>query len=173
MSDVAAERKSDQIERERMTVYEFGSIGADSMLSSDAVITWEVTDPTLSAVRARRMLWLEEAADDLWQLLQLKRGWDTYGAVPLSGEVAKAVIRILRRLEEDGAPRPALVPTPSGGVQLEWFGNGVELQLEVQPPARPVKMFYRQDDTGVWWEGLVGDAPEPLEKLLGRVSKSR
>ena len=72
---------------------------------------------------------------ELRDLLALAPNWDSYGAPVIDAAVAKKVAVILNVLAQEGQPRPGLVPTSVGGIQIEWYTNRIELQLELEPPS--------------------------------------
>ena len=41
-------------------------------------------------------------------------------------------------------PRPAVVPTVKGGVQLEWHANGLDLEIEISPDSGG-SIFYEHE----------------------------
>jgi hypothetical protein len=75
-------------------------------------------------------------------LRQLEHGWDTYQARSTERRSLDFALQFLRDsigvLLDYGieVPTPFLVPTPSGGVQLEWKVLDRELELEIIKPSR-------------------------------------
>jgi len=74
------------------------------------------------------------------ELLELQRGWDTYDAAPPRKETVAFALQFLRDAAgllldyEIEVPPPFIVPTPVGGVQLEWQVGDRELELEFPEP---------------------------------------
>lgn|GEM_PF-3406310 len=83
-----------------------------------------------------------QAAERANSLRLLEDGWDTYQARSLERRSLDFALQFLRdsigMLLDYGieVPTPFLVPTPSGGVQLEWKVLDRELELEVVKPSR-------------------------------------
>ena len=61
-----------------------------------------------------------EAVDTLRKLSEFVPGWDSYGAKPISSECLCTAELLLRSCLHAGVPKPSVVPTASGGVQIEW-----------------------------------------------------
>ncbi len=158
---------SSEMERDLASVA--GTLGEDETLSEQRVRTWSVMWMGTAAT-ASSQPWLADALSELRSLALLETGWDSYGGDPIAPVVADRVARLLRILAREPYPRPSLVPTTSGGVQLEWYGSVAELSLEVESPIREVTLFYRDLSTDATWEGPLGDEPVPLEKVLWQLS---
>src|SRR6266511_2295437 len=158
---------SSEMERDLASVA--GTLGEDETLSEQRVRTWSVMWMGTAAT-ASSQPWLADALSELRSLALLETGWDSYGGDPIAPVVADRVARLLRVLAREPYPRPSLVPTTSGGVQLEWYGSVAELSLEVESPIREVTLFYRDLSTDATWEGPLGDEPVPLEKVLWQLS---
>lgn len=83
-----------------------------------------------------------QAAERADSLRLLEDGWDTYQARSPERRSLDFALQFLRdsigMLLDYGieVPTPFLVPTPSGGVQLEWKVLDRELELEVLKPSR-------------------------------------
>ncbi|MFY9825495.1 MAG: hypothetical protein WAM82_29245 [Thermoanaerobaculia bacterium] len=83
-----------------------------------------------------------QAAERADSLRLLEDGWDTYQARSPERRSLDFALQFLRdsigMLLDYGIelPTPFLVPTPSGGVQLEWKVLDRELELEVLKPSR-------------------------------------
>ena len=64
--------------------------------------------------------WLQSFRSDINDLTNLKPGWDGTGSHQVNVRHIWKLLRILIRLGAIAAPKPQLVPLPSGGVQAEW-----------------------------------------------------
>lgn len=91
-------------------------------------------------------------AKDLLALLSLQPDWDSYGALPVDPATLEFADGLLARTMRPGSPKPTVVPTPSGGVQLEWHRAGIDLEVEVVRPGHFLisvegkESFEAQDD---------------------------
>lgn len=83
-------------------------------------------------------------------------GWDTYSAAPLTDAAVEAARRFLRF-------GPSIVPTPSGGIHLEWHGADLDLAIEFDDAGHPVGAFAQRASDGRHLaaadEGAVPAAP--------------
>ena len=52
------------------------------------------------------------------------------GVAPPTVEIARAALRVLSLAGDSAAP-PAVTRTSDGGIQLEWFSNGVGVEIEI------------------------------------------
>lgn len=75
--------------------------------------------------------WFSRAAESVNALLSLRRGWDSYGALPTSEHAARKAVDILIDLVGEGARMPAIVPASNGGIQLEWHNSGRDVEIEI------------------------------------------
>lgn len=98
------------------------------------------------------------------QLCKLGKNWDSYGAEPISAACLQVGILLIRALLERGAPTPHIVPTPSGGLQFEWFLADRELEIEVISPSQ---LAYFYEDA----EGESEGENASLTQLYELVSK--
>lgn len=159
-----------QSERERFATGHAWTIGRDETLSGRQIIVFGPMLDTGATVAWTPESWLQGALQDLQALAALRPGWDSYGASAIDADTATLASEVLRVLADGNAPRPALVPTSDGGIQIEWFGAGLEFQLELEPRTEHITLFFRDLDTGAFWEGPLGEEPEPFPKLLWRVT---
>jgi len=47
--------------------------------------------------------------------------------------LVKSIVKSLRLAEKETLPEPKVVPTSSGGIQLEWYLGKRELEIEFTP----------------------------------------
>lgn len=158
-----------QSEGERFLSGQAWTIGRDETLSERQVVIQSMFDP-VPGVTWSPESWLDQAMLELSAVGALPPGWDSYGASAISPSAISVAEQLLKLLADHNAPRPALVPTSDGGIQIEWYGADVEIQLEIDPDPNEVYLFYRNVETGMSWHGKPGDEPEPLNKLLWQIS---
>jgi hypothetical protein len=68
----------------------------------------------------------------LHELLDLREGWNSYGARRIDPGAVVAALRILAQANWLG-PLPNVAPTPRGGVELEWGGDDDGVEIECRP----------------------------------------
>jgi hypothetical protein len=108
--------------------------------------------------------WVPVSQTALEGLSRFRQGWDGFGAVaPTEGSLQMAQ-RVLRHVP-DYAPRPRILPTTDGGIQIEWYRQGMDITLEVMGPLE-VTLFWRDDVAE--WEGPLDESPELFTSLLWR-----
>jgi len=69
-------------------------------------------------------------ADTLAGFLELKEDWDSYGAKPIDPDTLRSFSVFLDAIEQG---RASIVPTPSGGVQVEVHEQGFDIEVEFDP----------------------------------------
>jgi hypothetical protein len=75
--------------------------------------------------------WVAEAAKKLEAISGLQAGWDSYGGRPLTPAAKRSTVEVIRTLEGEDLPVPAVALCSGGTVQLEWRHNGRELDIDV------------------------------------------
>jgi hypothetical protein len=92
--------------------------------------------------------WLTDTEEALQKLLSLPPNWDSYDARPIAPEIVRSAVELLRKTARAETPRPTVVPTVRGGVQIEWHIHGIWIEIELLSAER-VGILYedRQDST--------------------------
>lgn len=116
--------------------------------------------------------WLYPILQSLREFSKLSAGWDSYGAKPVRIEAAVAVLRIAAtRLGEETVP-PTVVPTPDGGLQMEWHGRQQHLEIQVGPDGA-ASAYYENATTGETQElNPVSDWPR-ISAWIGEFDQGR
>jgi hypothetical protein len=147
-------------------------LGYSETLSGEAVLPAESAAPTASrvvhlSVPSRSVGPMNTALARVEQLLALPENWDTYGAVRVQPSIAELGLRIVASLIQSGIPVPAIVPTSSGGLQLEWHTSTVDFELEIRSPFGILYFFQSSD--GEASEGPVGRDASIIARYLARL----
>lgn len=122
-----------------ITPFEFSSRPRVEDFSASA----EVSDP---------VSWLPSILRRMEGLLSLPDDWDRYGASRVQpGNFQRAFV-LLCRIMLPATPPPALVPTGSGGIQLEWHRAGLDVEILVSGSDED-GLYVRDLATGEEWEG--------------------
>lgn len=90
--------------------------------------------------------WQIEVQERLLEYVKLPRGWDSYGALPVTWEAGMFALSVLNEVMRNRTPIPQVVPSSAGGVQLEWHEKGVDLELHVTAPYRCELWFQDHQD---------------------------
>jgi hypothetical protein len=105
--------------------------------------------------------WLEPTMIQLQALLRLLQNWDSYNARPVSPNAALRALAVLVQIMPADGPPPSVIPTPSGGVVLEWHPSGQDLEVEITPEQRVI-VSLSEAQTSAYWEA---DLTENLPRL--------
>lgn len=108
---------------------------------------------------------LVAAVTRLQELQQLRPGWDSYGGSPISAVAIENSLTILIAALAKGAPVPAIVPTSTGGVQLEWHNSRCDLELEISDRLATAFLSLRGDHVRTW-EGTLVSTGWHLDRFL-------
>jgi len=103
------------------------------------------------------------------ELGELEEGWDSYGARPVDPRCAAATAEFVLNLLDGNTPKPAIVPTARGGIQLEWHRAGADLEIEIESPAK-FHVFFEDEQTGEEREITLSNNLLPLLPFLKRLS---
>jgi hypothetical protein len=92
----------------------------------------------------------------LEKLTQYPFGWNSYSAPPLRQDTADFALHVLKTIMKRETPFPQIVPSSTGGVQLEWHERGVDLELHIAAPF----------DCEIWYEDLLAIEKKPISTPL-------
>jgi hypothetical protein len=85
--------------------------------------------------------------------------------------VAQALELVFKTLRDD-SPAPSVVPTSSGGLQLEWHTGGIDLEVEFVSTSRIWGLF-EDRVTGEKWEKDLTFDSQPLMKVISTLSERK
>ena len=120
--------------------------------------------------RQRRPRWEAQTAERLRRLMELPPGWDSYGASPVDGSIVGYTQQILSRVMDEATPLPQIVPTSTGGIQLEWHQQGIDLEVEVTGPYR-CRVSFEDFRCGECWEKEFKMYLTPLVAIVRRLDR--
>lgn len=80
---------------------------------------------------SRLTVLLRLVADELRRLRQLRPGWDGYRAVPVTEAAVYGAASLLGRLLDADSEPPQIFPLNDGGLQVEWYAGGDEIDIDV------------------------------------------
>ncbi len=106
--------------------------------------------------------WLGSAKAKLAEFGRLEPGWNSYEAKSISAVARTAAYDLLRQLASTRTPRPTLVPTSDGLVQIEWHTRGVDLEIRVLSSTKISISF--EDSRGAL-SPIEGEFQYDMEKL--------
>lgn len=137
----------------------FGSEMLPTPTEDDAVL-FQVSEDTLRRMR--------EPLQRIEALMALGADWDSYGGYPLRPGAALHAVQLLAAILANDVPAPSVVPTSTGGVQLEWHESGADLEMEVNPD-RSVEVFLQLPNERTW-EGPLANNWWALRRFLAYLS---
>jgi hypothetical protein len=105
----------------------------------------------ISKQPSTRAEWFLEIKNKLNELTRLSIGWDGYMGCPVSRANARLTTQLLDCLYVDGMLLPSVVPGSDGSVQVEWYRNKCDIELDVLGPQNVVATMNDQ---------LTGDTTE-------------
>jgi hypothetical protein len=108
---------------------------------------------------------LRDAVDHLNHLLNARANWNSYGAAVPAVRAVVGALRLLARISFADKPMPSIVPTVSGGVQLEWHRLGRDLEIVVRPD-ESLYAFFEDEQTGETFESAVAPGSPALSRFL-------
>ena len=108
--------------------------------------------------------WFRDVLGNLRELRLLEADWNGYGEQPISHDSISDTIRILHRVAK-GGPAPVVAPMYDGGIQIEWYCDDTEIEVEV-PPKGPMSIYIIRPD-GTADERSAHLADEPVWGELG------
>ncbi|HED19572.1 MAG TPA: hypothetical protein ENI74_08740 [Gammaproteobacteria bacterium] len=120
--------------------------------------------------------WLNYTIARLSTLSQLRNNWDSYGALPIRLTAHMSAAQLLSLIMSDDIPLPDIVPTPSGGIQIEWHMTNIDLEVEIAANGH-LSVFFEDaqgehesvdDDLGYNPSISVGSIPEILGYIQDR-----
>lgn len=116
--------------------------------------------------------WANQVVARLCELLALRPGWDSYSAPAPSRDAAMFTLEVLNRIMKSDTPAPYVVPSSTGGIQIEWHQKDLNFEIHVAGPY----------DGDFWWsertngnegEGSLGADLSPLQDLISKLSPLR
>lgn len=111
--------------------------------------------------------WFLETIAQILELLSLGDNWNGYGESAIHTSSVKRAVNVLDVIGSEG-PSPEVVPTSAGGIQLEWVGNGFEIEVEI-PPSGAASVFV-VDPQGNETEHLVAARSKVWLELREHIS---
>jgi hypothetical protein len=73
--------------------------------------------------------WFDPLMQGLVDLLTLPPNWNSYGAGTIEPKAVHDAMNFINGLLGPTSPAPRVVPLSSGGLQLEWHRQGVDLEV--------------------------------------------
>ncbi len=126
----------------------FGRVRENPGTLSDQDTIHQGSDDVLLAVTTAACT--ERVRGRIRPLLAMPANWDSYGAPEIDDRIAAIAERVLIRVAIQDFELPAVVPTSSGGLALEWHRPDKELSIELGMAGASV--YFCDEAAGREWE---------------------
>ncbi len=91
--------------------------------------------------------WFDKVMQGFVDLRTLPRNWDSYGASPIDQKIIQSALDLINVLLGPTSPAPRVVPMSSGGLQLEWHPDSIDLEVVFDRDEQPF-FYYRNRVSG-------------------------
>ena len=109
--------------------------------------------------------WFDPLMQGFVDLLTLPLNWDSYGAGAIDMKVIQEAMSFTHGLLGPASPSPRVVPLSSGGLQLEWHRNGIDLEIVFD--LRETPFFYcRKRSNGKEFEQPLPENSALLRSII-------
>ncbi|MCX6647577.1 MAG: hypothetical protein NTY09_14635 [bacterium] len=102
--------------------------------------------------------WFNTILQKINKLSSLPLNWDEYGAKKIGREVIIGAIQLLSTISQESTPEPYVFPTATGGIQIEWHTEEVDLEVEVTEDGSILVVYEgpdQHDEDGDDWEQKI------------------
>ncbi|MEV4267782.1 hypothetical protein [Kribbella sp. NPDC049584] len=111
---------------------------------------------------------MTKVVERLEAIIALQKGWDGAEGEPVSHDAIQMSLTVLAETMSPDSIPPQFVPTPDGGLQLEWHCAGVDLEVYVESDGRV--SAWCQEGSREWEEDVYPRArlAKELSLLIGK-----
>ena len=134
--------------------------------SQDTCLSLAATLSERDQVQHSRNFWEEVAP-----FLELAPGWDSYGAAAVSSGAIESAYGLFCSVMRPSTSFPNIVPTPRGGIQLEWDTPGLFIEVETLGRNR-FGVLVEDKSSGAMDEFEIIADLTPLLKYFDRLSNA-
>ncbi len=112
--------------------------------------------------------WFDPLMQGFVDLFTLVHNWDSYGAGPIDPKVVHYAMNLINGLLGPTSPAPRVVPLSSGGLQLEWRRQGIDLEVVFDRDGQPF-FYYRNRVSGDESEHTLPQDNALLRSIIGNL----
>lgn len=113
--------------------------------------------------------WQREVLARITALLRLRPGWDSYKAPMPRYDAAMFALTVLQGIMRPATPAPSVVPSSTGGIQLEWHEKDIDLEIHVLEPYKG-EIWWLDHTTGAETSGGLQADLSILQAPIGKMS---
>jgi len=115
--------------------------------------------PNLVLQSLRVQPWFKDVLERLHRFMSYDKNWNGYGEEAISERAVGRTLIVLYQVSL-GGPAPVVIPMSHGGIQVEWYYSGTEIEIDI-PPAGVISVLIVQAD-GRTNEETVDDLDDPI-----------
>jgi len=112
--------------------------------------------------------WFDPTIQGFVDLLTLPHDWNSYGAGAIDPKIVLYAMTFINGLLVPGIPAPRVVPLSSGGLQLEWHRQGVDLEIVFDRDEQPI-FTYRNRLNEEESEHALPEGSDLLRSIIGNL----
>ena len=109
----------------------------------------------LSIESATVPAWVDGSVQSIGKLMVLPTNWDLHGAPPVQFSAVQTAMDTLSLFMNPATRSPQWTPTLSGGIQLDWHQNALDLEITFEPGCEGYVLFSDHRNPDDEWEGVV------------------
>jgi hypothetical protein len=113
--------------------------------------------------------WFDPLMQGFVDLLTLPPNWDSYGAGAIDPRIVQDAMDLINGLLGSTSPAPRAVPLSSGGIQLEWCRQGIDLEIVFDRGEQPF-FYYRNRASGDESEYVLPENNALLRSIIGNLA---
>lgn len=90
--------------------------------------------------------WMKPLLERLKELSSIEEGWDGFSAEPVRLDILFYSAQLMIEFMERNSRPPNLMPLHSGGIQLEWHLEEVDVEISIEEPYE-ARLWWRVNST--------------------------
>lgn len=112
--------------------------------------------------------WFDSVMQGFVDLITLPPNWDSYGAGAIDQKTVQEAMSFIDGLLGPITPAPRVVPLSSGGLQLEWHRQGIDLEVVFDRNEQPF-FYYRNRANGEEFEHALPESSSRLRSIIANL----
>ncbi len=112
--------------------------------------------------------WFDPLMQGFVDLRTLPPNWNSYGAGSIEERLLNNAMNFVASLLGPNSPAPRVVPLSSGGLQLEWHRQGIDLEVVFDRDEQPF-FHYEERANGCESEHVLPQESGLLKSIIGKL----